>query len=137
MKHEKSTARLAAVKFLYQCESEKIFYFSDSRFRDFCSNFGVEGRVLQNTQDLVKGVLGEIEGVDDLLNKHSKKWSVQRMPSIDRCTLRLACHELLASHEPIKVILNEAIEIAKEYGTENSGKFVNGILDSIARTTRN
>ena len=59
------------------------------------------------------------------------------MPATDRATLRVAVFELISLRTPTKVIINEAIELAKKFGTENSAKFVNGILDAVARTYRN
>lgn len=59
------------------------------------------------------------------------------MPSMDRSVLRLAIWELIHAQEPKKVVINEAIELAKIYGTENSGKFVNGILDTLSKNIGN
>lgn len=136
MSHPKREAREAAIRFLYQCEAEKLYYFSTSHFSSFCLNFNVTGPIAKNCHDYCQGTFTELERVDRTIAESSEKWPIDRMAAMDRCVLRLATYELLASTEPVKVILNEAIELAKAYGTENSGKFVNGILDSIAKGIR-
>jgi N utilization substance protein B len=79
----------------------------------------------------VRGTLSSINDLDEIISKHSKNWKITRMASTDRVVLRLATFEILEKMAPDKVILNEAIELAKRYGTEHSGSFVNGILDAI------
>ena len=136
MKHLKSQARDVAVKFLYQCECEKIYFFTSSHFKSYSSYFEIKEKVSSNAKILCMGIFKDLEKIDSLLGKHSKKWPVDRMAAMDRSILRVACYELLASKEPVKVILNEAIELAKIYGTENSAKFINGVLDSLAHEIR-
>jgi N utilization substance protein B len=79
---------------------------------------------------LVKGVRAELAEIDALLTRASKNWRLERMARVDRNLLRLALWELKCSQDvPAKVAINEAIEIAKRYGTAESPAFVNGILD--------
>jgi N utilization substance protein B len=81
---------------------------------------------------LVKGVTRNLAEIDSLIRKHAEHWSLERMALVDRNILRLAVFELLYLDDiPAKVTLNEAIEIAKRYGDESSGSFINGILDKI------
>lgn len=83
---------------------------------------------------LVRGVAAHANAIDELIGKSSLNWKVARMGRVDRSLLRLAVYELaFESDVPSKATLNEAIEIAKRYGTEDSGKFVNGVLDRIAQ----
>jgi N utilization substance protein B len=83
---------------------------------------------------LVKGVLEKAAEIDDLIASYSTNWKVSRMATVDKNILRLAIFELLHCPDiPIRVTLNEAVEIAKRFGTAESGAFVNGILDNIAR----
>ena len=131
-----TAARQFCVQFLYQCEIEKIFYFSDSHFEAFISNFAVSAPVAKMVHDLSKGTLDHLESIDEHLTKSSQNWSLSRMLSTDRIVLRLATYELLETTVPTKVVLNEAIELAKCYGSENSGVFVNGILDHVAKEIR-
>ena len=136
MSHQKHEAREAAIRFLYQCEAEKLYYFSTPHFASFCKHFNVSNSIAKNCHDYCQGTFSELERIDGIITKSSEKWPLERMAAMDRCVLRLATYELLASTEPVKVILNEAIELAKVYGTENSSKFVNGILDSVAKGLR-
>lgn len=136
MKHKNSEARAIAIKFVYQCESEKMFYFSASQYKNFCKYFSVSENIAAIAQQFIQGVFREFDQIDGLINQASRKWPLPRMASMDRAVLRLATYELIENSEPVKVVINEAIELAKEYGTENSGKFVNGILDAVAKAVR-
>jgi N utilization substance protein B len=81
---------------------------------------------------LVLGVLKHCKEIDRLIEKYSENWRLDRMPIIDRAILRMATFELLYCEEvPPKVTLNEAIELGKRFGSEDSGSFINGILDRI------
>ena len=83
--------------------------------------------------ELVDGVCEALEEIDTLLGAHSHHWRLERMSSIDRNILRLGVFELKYRPDiPKKVTLNEAIELAKKYGTENSSAFINGLLDRLA-----
>ncbi len=81
---------------------------------------------------LVLGVLEHCKEIDQLIEKYSENWHLDRMNIIDRAILRMAAFELLYCGEiPPKVTLNEAIELGKRFGSEDSGSFINGILDRI------
>jgi N utilization substance protein B len=81
---------------------------------------------------LVLGVLEHCQEIDRLIEKYSENWRLVRMNIVDRTILRMAIFELLYCEEiPPKVTLNEAIELGKRYGSEDSGSFINGILDRI------
>lgn len=127
-------AREAAVQFLYQCETEKLFYFSESHFSDFCNNFNLQGKIAALAEKMCRGVLDHLEQTDAAITAHSRNWKLTRMAATDRAVLRLAVFELFGSETPHKVIINEAIDLAKKYGTEHSGAFVNGILDAVAKS---
>jgi len=82
--------------------------------------------------DLVKGVLENSSQIDALLNKYSKNWKISRMPVVDRNIMRVAIFEFLKCPDiPTSVTINEAVEIGKNYGTRDSGAFINGVLDRI------
>ncbi|MDP9072539.1 MAG: transcription antitermination factor NusB [Actinomycetota bacterium] len=87
--------------------------------------------------DLVGGV-GRHQGpIDELIARYAIDWAVDRMPAIDRNVLRLAVYELQERPDvPVGVVISEAVELAKRYSTEESGRFVNGILSSIATDVR-
>jgi N utilization substance protein B len=129
-------ARDFAVQFLYQCEADKLFYFSSEHFEAFTRYFKVDGPQKSYLQAITKGVLENLNALDERITAHSKNWKISRMPSTDRVVLRMATREILEKMAPDKVILNEAIELAKRYGTEHSGSFVNGVLDAILAEAR-
>ncbi|HEX6331938.1 MAG TPA: transcription antitermination factor NusB [Actinomycetota bacterium] len=84
-------------------------------------------------RELVEGVAANREDIDELLASHAEHWTVDRMATLDRNILRVACFELLHRPDvPPGVAVNEAVETAKELSTEDSGRFVNGVLGRIA-----
>jgi N utilization substance protein B len=87
--------------------------------------------------ELVEGVADHQVEIDDLLSRFAKGWSVERMPVIDRTVLRLATYELLGRPDvPTAVVIDEAVELAKRFSTDDSGHFVNGMLSAIAEVVR-
>ncbi len=87
--------------------------------------------------ELVEGMSSRLSEIDELLSKYSEGWAIDRMPSVDRWILRIAVYELLADTDvPVAVVLDEAVELAKEYSTEDSSRFVNGVLAAIAPKVR-
>ena len=87
--------------------------------------------------DLVRGVAGAQARIDQLVTEAAVGWQLERMPVVDRTVLRLATYELLARPDiPVAVAIDEAVELAKRYSTEQSGGFVNGVLATIARRVR-
>lgn len=87
--------------------------------------------------DLVRGVGEHLARIDELVDKFSIGWEVDRMPSIDRSVLRLAIYELLERPEiPVGAVISEAVELVKRYSTDDSGRFVNGVLSSVAGEVR-
>ncbi|TSC57348.1 MAG: putative transcription termination factor [Candidatus Peregrinibacteria bacterium Greene0416_19] len=82
---------------------------------------------------LLEGVLQKEAEVFDAVQEHAPQWPIERMDPISRAVLLIGAYELLYGNDaPQAVVMNEAIEMAKEYGTEESGKFVNGVLNAIA-----
>ena len=87
--------------------------------------------------DLVVGVGSCTAELDELIGRHAVGWAVDRMPVIDRAVLEIAVFELLHRPDiPTGAIVSEAVELAKEYSTDDSGKFVNGVLGTIASAVR-
>lgn len=85
-------------------------------------------------RELVAGVAEHLEELDRLIQAHAEGWSIGRMPSLDRTILRVGCYELLFRPDvPSASAIDEAVEAAKELSTEDSGRFVNGVLGAIAR----
>jgi N utilization substance protein B len=84
-------------------------------------------------RELVAAATARTKEIDDLITSSSKNWRIDRMSRVDRNILRLGATELLASRDvPVKVVINEAVELAKRFGTAESSAFVNGVLDRIA-----
>lgn len=84
--------------------------------------------------EILKGVTEGKDVIDREIEKHSENWSVERMAVVDRNILRVAVYELMFSTDvPYKVVIDEAVELAKRYGSEDSGAFINGILDRVHR----
>ncbi len=85
--------------------------------------------------DLVKGTIKNLNGIDAEIKKYAQDWKLERMANTDRNILRIAVYELKYSDAkiPVSVTVNEAVELAKTYGDQDSGKFVNGILGNLAR----
>ena len=82
---------------------------------------------------LVEGVVAHRERIDQLLAEHAEGWTLQRMPPVDRAVLRMGLYELLwASDVPDPVVIDEAVELAKDLSTDDSPRFVNGVLGRIA-----
>lgn len=89
------------------------------------------------TRALVEGVEARTPELDGLIAAHAKGWTLARMPVIDRTVMRIATFELLARPEvPTAVVLDEAVELAKRFSTDDSGRFVNGVLSAVARQVR-
>ena len=84
--------------------------------------------------ELVEGVTGNIALLDEVLEEHAEGWTVDRMPAVDRAVLRLALYELLVRDDvPDAVVIDEAVELAKALSTDESPKFVNGVLGRVLR----
>jgi N utilization substance protein B len=105
---------------------------SEASLERFCSNFNPPHSARPFFIKIVRGVLQHWPKIDNLIEQFSKNWRIGRMSYVDRNILRIAVYELLYCGEiPSKVTINEAIDIAKKFGTAESGAFINGIIDSI------
>ena len=82
---------------------------------------------------LYEGVMENIEVCDEAIIKHLKDWDFERLGTIERATLRLASYEIIFGDLDSAVVINEAVEITKAFGTEQSPKFINGVLDAISK----
>ncbi len=150
MPYNRRVGRECALKMLYslkldrdQIDPEKILgaFWKNFRFADdvlgepleaIDSPLPASARLFAET--LVKGVVEYRAVLDRKLSEVAKNWSVDRMTPVDLSILRMAAYELLYHPEiPVNVTINEAIEIAKRYGTEESSSFINGLLDKIAK----
>ena len=95
----------------------------------------ISPHVREFAEQLFIGVAARIEELDRLIQSHAKNWRLNRMAAVDRNVLRLAAYELLSGEDsPGSAIINEAIELARKFSTQDSAQFVNGILDSICKS---
>jgi N utilization substance protein B len=130
--YSRSRCREWALQFLYQAEFSQDQGRGPENLERFWGHFQKEGAPPAYLQKLVDGVAAHLLELDALIARYSEHWRLERMTLVDRNLLRLAISELLYQPEiPPKVVINEAVEMAKRYGTEASGAFVNGILDHI------
>jgi N utilization substance protein B len=126
---ERSDARERALYLLYEAHSKGI-----------APSATIDIQVLEPdelTQELVRGVDSNLPHLDELIAAKAKGWTLARMPVLDLSVMRLAVFELVERpHVPTAVVLNEAVELAKRYSTDDSGRFVNGVLAAIAADVR-
>jgi transcription antitermination protein NusB len=126
---ERSDARERALYLLYEAHSKGI-----------APSATIDIQVLEPdelTQELVRGVDANLTHLDELIAAKAKGWTLARMPVLDLSVMRLAVFELVERpHVPTAVVLNEAVELAKRYSTDDSGRFVNGVLAAIAADVR-
>jgi N utilization substance protein B len=123
--------RMLAVQALYEADSvgheaEKVLNrsLSEEELSEDNANFA---------RDLVKGVVQNKEKIDENIRRFAPAWPIAQIPVIDRNILRLAIFEILLDNKvPVKVAINEAVELAKLFGSDSSPKFVNGVLGSVS-----
>jgi N utilization substance protein B len=128
----RTRARERALQALYQIDVAAAGI--DEALVSFWRSFEpTEKEVQVLAEQLVRGVATDRRLVDDLIEGVSTNWRLDRMAKVDRNVLRLAAWELVKGDAPIKVIINEAIELGKKYGSESTGAFVNGVLDKVAQ----
>ena len=105
---------------------------SDDLLDNFRRAFGTPDKEDAFFTALVTGVLGSKADIDALIEQFSSHWKISRMSCVDRNVMRIAVYEMLYREDiPAKVSINEAIDVGKKFGTEESDAFINGILDSI------
>jgi len=125
-------SRESALKVLYQIE------LTGQKPRDavryFFEEHESQPEVREFAEFLIDGVVRDRQALDEMIALHSTNWKLSRMAAVDKNILRMAVFELMSCPDiPAKVTINEAVEIAKKYGNTESGSFVNGILDNVAR----
>ncbi|MFX3633594.1 MAG: transcription antitermination factor NusB [Candidatus Pristimantibacillus sp.] len=133
-------AREIAVSSLYQMEMNEVSAAEavDMLMEEARSENEIGAEFIENeftdqyVRDLVNGVVERKAAIDDMLQHFLTGWQVDRLSRVDRQVLRLACYEMVFRDDvPPKASINEAIELAKHFGTEESGKFVNGVLGKL------
>lgn len=124
-------ARSAVIGLLYAyfCGNESIRNFAndilkEKKIKNAQANFALE---------LFDGIINNIENIDNLMEKNIKNWKLEKIGMIDKCILRLGIYELIYNKLQVAIVINEAIEIAKILGGDDTPKFVNGILDAVSK----
>jgi N utilization substance protein B len=102
-------------------------------FERVAAHFDLHGGAHAFAKELVLGVEAHRAGIDARIAAHARNWRLERMAAVDRNVLRLAGYELLHTETPRSVVIDEAVELAREFGSEPSPSFINGVLDAIAR----
>ncbi len=126
----RTRAREIALQVLYQDDLNPDQP-DDVRQRFINSRLNYDKELVQFAQQLLAGVRTNLEAVDNHLEEIARNWKLSRMAATDRNVLRLGAYEILFGTTPDRVAINEAIELAKRYGTNNSSQFVNGVLDKL------
>lgn len=126
--------REAAVQFLYGNEAQGGIDASPRNLEAFWALRDAKQEVRAFAEDLIAGVAKHAAAIDDAITAKLENYSLMRLSAVDRNILRLAAYEIrYANHIPPQAAINEAIEIAKRFGTEDSASFVNGVLDRILK----
>ncbi|MCD6319857.1 MAG: transcription antitermination factor NusB [Candidatus Desulfofervidaceae bacterium] len=135
LKKLRRKAREVALQVLYQKDITQESLKTTWNF--FCEHYHPLSSTLEYAWELAQGVCKHQTQIDILIEHYAKRWRVERISPIDRNILRIAIYEMLFIDDvPPKVSINEAVELAKTYGTESSGAFVNGILDAFYHKKR-
>jgi N utilization substance protein B len=135
----KRRAREAALQMLYQCDVGRAGAYESitSYWATRDDEHVLEGDLREFADRVVRGTLDRREEIDRLIAAHAQNWRIERMTVIDRIVLRMAVYEMLAQAEtPSKVIINEAIELARSYSGDEAVGFVNGVLDAVRKELR-
>ena len=126
-------SRELAIQVLYHLEFSRDD--PGTAFDLVCDNFGASEEIKAFSRELVVGICGRLKELDRLIGEASKNWRLERIAKVERSILRLAVYELLCKEDiPPKVSLNEAVDLGNKFGTEESGAFINGVLDNIYNT---
>lgn len=126
------TARECALQMLYQYDVGRQP--AEEVLRFFWEMNEHPGRVREFANELFRGSVERMTEIDAKIQQHTRHWRINRLAAVDRNILRLGVYELLSSRStPATVVINEALEIAKKFSTNESAQFVNGVLDSIKK----
>jgi len=133
MSGKRRRARIAALKTLFEVDS--VGHPPDEILDRQLEDSPLPEDAAQFARDLVRGVLEHRERLDAIIRKNAPAWPLEQVAAVDRSILRLAIYEIVIDNRvPMRAAINEAVELAKEFGGEASPKFVNGVLGSVAAT---
>ena len=124
-------ARVIALQVLFEVDS--VGHNAEETVDRLVSEVTLSEEVSDFTRELVGGVLTNKDRIDSIIQTHAPAWPVSQLATIDRNILRLAIFEILLNNKvPVKAAINEAVELAKTFGSENSPKFINGVLGTVS-----
>jgi len=124
-------ARIVALQTLY--EADTTGHDPVQTLERLVVEMGASDQIKDFARELVNGAISERERLDDVIVRVAPAWPIEQMATIDRNILRLAILEILLNNRtPVKAAINEAVELAKSFGSDNSAKFVNGVLGSVS-----
>lgn len=124
--------REAAMQFLFAHDVHSNI--SDAERAAFWTLHTADAAVRSDAEAMVKEIVQRLPEIDEVITQHVQNFRMERLTAVDRNIMRLAVYELKFTEVPVPVVLDEAIEISKKYGTSESGGFVNGVLDRIAKS---
>ncbi len=134
--HSRHNARIAALQALYEFDSSR------HEALEALERTVARDRLSQNAatfaRGLIEGVLSQQDEIDRIIGEAAPAWPVGQLAAVDRNILRLAIQEMLGDNgAPVRVVINEAVELAKKFGSESSYRFVNGVLGSVEKQRHN
>ncbi len=135
-KGSRRQGREAALQLLYALDAQGEELLSQEQLDGFADQLSpdLSDAAREFAAGLCRGALADLRAVDGRVEAASNNWRLARMSRVDRCVLRLGTHELTRDDAPpAAIIINEAVELAKTFGSETSGKFVNGVLARVAK----
>ena len=136
MKGTRHKAREVALQALYEIESVK--HTAEDALQQIISRIKISDETGQFARELVEGVLKNREQLDQNIKDFAPAWPIDQISLVDRNVLRLAIFEILHENKtPVKVAINEAVELAKAFGSNNSSRFINGVLGSVSNLVSN
>jgi transcription antitermination protein NusB len=136
MKGARHKAREIAIQVLYEVDS--VNHSAETALTNILSRVEVSEDVVEFARELINGVIQHREELDQNIRDFAPAWPLDQISIIDRNILRLAIFEILHDNKiPVKVAINEAVELAKTFGSDNSSRFVNGVLGSVSNLVSN
>lgn len=129
--------RRSAIQFLYQSDVNQEIAFREGDFTHFCQQLNVPEANRPFLKELVQRTMERRGELDGIIERHSKNWKLSRIGRVDLATLRVCTYELLERPSVGReVVISDAAEIGKQFGSSGSGGFINGVLDAVAKEVR-
>jgi len=123
-------AREMAVRFLFQIEFQKVNI--KEQVEDFLDSVEIEDYDKDYFLEIINGVINSLKEIDEIIESKAKGWTIDRMAKMDLPILRVAIYEMKHREDiPVGVSINEAVELAKKFGTDDSSRFINGLLGQV------